>query len=110
MHSESHISPDGQLRFLVIRMPDGEITMGFEGYPWHTHGDTVAAFASDSLEAAAERFVGDLLSGKSVIAVSTAAGTIRNVWITEDPAQERKHCEPGQTLEFRLWDGTKVDA
>jgi len=38
---EEHVSPDRLLRLLVVR-EDGDITIGFAGYPWHTHGDVVA--------------------------------------------------------------------
>src|SRR5438046_1455790 len=37
---EEHQSPDGLLRLIVQRDDDGDIAIGFEGYPWHTHGDT----------------------------------------------------------------------
>jgi len=107
----AHISPDGTLQFLVIRTPDGDITMGFSDYPWHTHGDVQAAVrnSSESPEAAAERFVDELLSNKLVIAISIVAGTIRDIWIADDPEANRKWCQDGETIEFRLWDGTKVD-
>jgi hypothetical protein len=41
MIDSDRVSPDGALRFLV-RSPDGDITLGFAGYPWHTHGDVLA--------------------------------------------------------------------
>ncbi len=39
---EEYLSPDGCLRLVVIR-ETGDITLGFEGFPWHTHGDVLAA-------------------------------------------------------------------
>jgi hypothetical protein len=94
----------------VIRTPDGDITMGFEGYSWHPHRDVVNAFSSDSPEVATARFVDDLISSRSIIAISTIAGTIRDVWITDDPAEELKYWDQSKTVEFRLWDGTKIVA
>jgi hypothetical protein len=107
MIDSDHVSPDGALRFLV-RSPDGDITMGFDGYPWHTHGDLLADLPSMSPEDAAKRFVSDLISNKLIIAVAKVSGTVRNVWITDDPADDLRHCPPEETIEFRLWDGTKI--
>lgn len=38
---EVHTSPDGALRLWIVH-DLGDITMGFEDFPWHTHGDVVA--------------------------------------------------------------------
>ncbi len=35
--SSEHVSPNGALTFIVQREP-GDITLGFEGTPWHTRG------------------------------------------------------------------------
>jgi hypothetical protein len=107
MVDSDHISPDGALRFLV-RSPDGDITMGFDGYSWHTHGDVLAALSSASPEDAANRFVVDLISNALIIAVAKVSGTVRDIWITDDPADDLRHCLPEETIEFRLWDGTKI--
>lgn len=105
-----YTSPDGALRFLVTA-PDGDITMGFAGYSWHTHGDTLGTAAHQGgAEAATRRFIDDLLSSRSIIAVLSVGGRVKDVWITDDVAKERKWCQPGETLEFRLWDGTKIEA
>jgi hypothetical protein len=102
-----HVSPDGALRFLV-RSADGDITIGFDGYPWHTHGDVLAALSSVRPEDAAKRFVADLISNKLIIAVATVTGTVRDVWITDDLTNDLRRCPPEETIEFRLWDGTKI--
>ena len=39
---EEHISPDGRLRFLIAADPDGDLALGFDGFPWHTHADTLS--------------------------------------------------------------------
>jgi hypothetical protein len=99
------------LRFLVVCTADGDVTMGFEGYPWHTHGDTVAAFSSDSPEAATQRFVDDLLCGRSIIAMSTVAGAIRDIWITDEPAAERQFCGRNGRVPALGWDeGRRLSA
>jgi hypothetical protein len=103
-----YLSPDGGLRFLV-RAPDGDITMGFDGFPWHTHGDILAALSSGTPAEATQRYVADLISNKLIIAVSKVSGTIRDVWITDDPASDRHACPAGEAIDFRLWDGTKVE-
>ena len=107
MIDSDHISPDGALRFLV-RSPDGDITMGFDGFGWHTHGDLLAAMPSESPEKAAEHFVAMLTAGELIIAISKVSGTTRDIWITADPAADLRYCPAAETLEFRLWDGTKI--
>ena len=36
---ERHTSPDGLLELIVDRADDGDWTVGFDGFAWHTHGD-----------------------------------------------------------------------
>jgi hypothetical protein len=36
---EEHRSPDGLLQLVVRQAEDGDIIIGFDGYPWHTHPD-----------------------------------------------------------------------
>jgi hypothetical protein len=107
MIDADHVSPDGALRFLV-RSPDDDITMGFDGCPWHTHGDVLAALPSLSPEDAANRLVADLTSNKLIVAVLKVSGTVRDIWITDDLVRDLRHCLPEETIEFRLWDGTKI--
>jgi hypothetical protein len=107
MIDSDYVSPDGALRFLV-RSPDGDITLGFDGSPAHTHGDVLAALSSESPEDAAKRYVSDLISNKLIIAVSKVSGIVRDIWITDDPADDLRYCQPEESIEFRLWDGTKI--
>jgi hypothetical protein len=106
-----HVSPDGQLKFIVI-CPDGDLTMGFDGFPWHTHGSIVAALSGDDEISATERYVADLVGSHSVIALRRTAGVLKDVWITDDPAGAVEDCKrygtSDETVEFRLWDGTAV--
>ena len=103
---EQHLSPDGMLTFIVGR-EDGEVCLGFEGYPWHTHPDLLAADGV-SPEAATRQFVDALLAGRTVIVVSRAGSTVRDVWITDDAESELKNKMPDETLEFRYWDGQQA--
>lgn len=68
----------------------------------------LAARSSVSPEDATKRFVADLISNKLIIAVAKVSGTIRDIWITDDPANDLRYCPPEETIEFRLWDGTKI--
>ena len=67
MEQEEHVSPDGTLRLVVVRDDEGDGTLGFAGFRWHTHGDALAAsypFDNSSgltPESAARRFVQDVM-------------------------------------------------
>jgi hypothetical protein len=99
--------------------------MGFEGFAWHTHGDVLAALAAgetvssfrssrtpenaaESIAGSVEQFIADLFAGKLIVAVSKASGSFQDVWITDDPASDLRHCPPEEAIEFRRWDGTSV--
>jgi hypothetical protein len=99
-----HVSPDDRLRFVVER--DGQyISLGFEGFSWHTHADMLASAFGTSEALAVERFVDDLLGDRCIIAVSRIAGTIRDVWITTDPQSDLHYASDDEVLEFRYWSG-----
>jgi hypothetical protein len=102
-----YVSPDGTLCFLV-RAPEGDLTMGFDGCPSHTHGDILAVLGEtgETPEEATKRYVHDLISSKLIIAVATVQGKIRDIWITDDPLDNLRYCPPDETIVFRLWDGT----
>jgi hypothetical protein len=102
-----HVSHDGALRF-PVRSPEGDIALGFDGCAWHTHGDVLAALFAVSPEDAARRFAADLVSNRLIIAMATVSGTVRDIWITDDLANDLRHCLPEETIGFRLWDGTKI--
>jgi hypothetical protein len=73
-----YLSPDSQLRFVVCH--DGQdVSLGFEGFQWHTHADVLASEFGTSEELAVNRFVRDLLSDRSILVVSRIGGTIRDV-------------------------------
>jgi hypothetical protein len=106
-----YVSPDGQLRFLVT-CPDGDWTIGFDGFPWHTHGSILAELSGQDEIAAIERFVADLTGNISVIVLTRRSGVLTDVWITDDRPTVLSDCKryggPDETIQFRLWDGTAV--
>ena len=106
-----YVSPDGQLRLLVL-CPDGDWTLGFDGFPWHTHGSILASLSGKDEEVAIGDFVADLTSGRSVIAMKLINGAVADVWVTDDPADDlagsQKYGPDDETMEFRRWDGSAV--
>jgi hypothetical protein len=113
VEDRKYVSPDGQLCLLVIS-PDGDLTIGFDGAPAHTHGSILAELSGLDEESAAEQFIAGIIESRKVIAIWRAAGEIREIWIPEHNYQSLQdvilNLEPGETVEFRLWNGTKIDA
>jgi hypothetical protein len=105
---ERHTSCDQLLRLVVIRNDDGDISIGFEGNPWHTHADVLAAENAVSEAKAVEEFVGRILNDEQPIAIARVRGNIIDVWPTDDPAGELKYNQPDESLEFRYWNGDIV--
>jgi hypothetical protein len=115
MGEQEYISPDRQLRLLVTS-PDGDVTIGFAGCPAHTHGSILAdLFQCDEAEAV-RRFVSDIVQSRVVIAIWRTGGQLKDIWLPEHEGQTlrdeiarlARHGEPRDTIEFRLWDGTKI--
>jgi hypothetical protein len=104
-----YVSPDGALAFLVIRDPD-DITLGFEGYPWHTHGDILAELSGDVTEQAVHRFVEDLLGNALVIAVISVDGVIADVRPKDDPETPDRYQPENEQIQLRYWSGAPFRA
>jgi hypothetical protein len=106
-----YVSSDGQLKFLVT-CPEGDWTIGFDGFPWHTHGSILAALSGRDEVSAIQHLIDDLTGNISVIALKKIAGILTEVWISEHPAEDLSACKRygavDETMEFRLWDGTTV--
>lgn len=108
--NESNVSPDGLLRLKVIRDVD-DTTLGFEGYPWHTHGDVIAGELEligergVSPEDAACRFIQDVVSGRMPIGVVRVDGQITDVWASYLPNTDDPYRPDLEHLELRRWDG-----
>jgi hypothetical protein len=107
-----YVSPDGQLKFLVT-CPDGDWTIGFDGFPWHTHGSILAALSGQDELPAVERFLADLIGNVSMIILTRISGKLVDVWVSDDPAQDLSDCKrygsADDTVDFRLWNGARVD-
>lgn len=105
---EQHDSPDGALRLLVIREDDGNISIGFSGCSWHTHGDVLAAESGKPEAVAIRKFVDRILADHVLITVSRLQGEVHDIWPTDDPLKELKFEQVAEALEFRRWSGAKV--
>ena len=99
-----HVSPDGLLRFLVLDA-EGDLTLGFDGYPWHTHGDILASLSGLPEPEAVRRFLDDLFGDKSTIALWGVPGELRDVWVSEEPTRDAAYPLDGETIELRYWSG-----
>jgi len=103
MERDEHLSPDGQLTRVVIR-GDGDTTIGFDGFEWHTHGDLLAAsypLADTSgltPEMATRRFVDDVVSNRAVITVLKSSGKVRDVWVTNDVEADLRYRPPDEHI------------
>ncbi len=104
-----YVSPDGQLKFLIT-CPDGDWTIGFEGFPWHTHGSILAELSGKDEVSAVETFLASLTDNVSVIALKRIAGDLKDVWISDNPAEDllrnKQYGEINELIEFRFWNGT----
>ena len=105
---EEQCSPDGWLRLIVTRDDDGDIVIGFDGFPWLTHGDILASLSGLPEKEAVRRFVDRVVGGGQVIAVSRVNGEVREIWPTDDQSGEYKYKPADESLEFRHWSGELV--
>jgi hypothetical protein len=101
----TYTSPDGALRFRVTK-EHGDITLGFENFLWHTHGDLLAWWYACPEEAAVKRFIEDLVQSRTMIAIARRDGRIVDIRVTDDPQAGLRWKPYGETLEFRYWNGT----
>jgi hypothetical protein len=106
-----YVSPDGQLKFLIT-CPDGDWTIGFDGFPSHTHGSILAELSGQDEVTAVERVLADLIGNVSVIALTRISGELTDVWVTDNPEgalrDSGKYGQAGETIEFRLWNGMPI--
>jgi len=107
---EEYVSPDGRLRFLVVAHPDGDLTLGFDGFPWHTHADILASLSGMGTAEAIRRYVEDLLDDEAVVALWGVPGEVRDVWISEDPARDVGYPTEGEVINLRYWSGRPWNA
>ena len=105
---EEHFSPDRLMRLIVTRNADGDVSIGFDGFGWHTHGDILAALAGLPEKEAIRQFVDQIIGDHQIIVVSRVDGEVRDIWPTDDPKQEFEYKPPEESLEFRRWSGCIV--
>lgn len=89
---EEYRSPDGLLHLTVTVASDGDMTIGFRGFPWHTHADTLAVTRNQLEEDAATSFVREILQDRAIIAMLHVDEILQDVWITVEPEKELIHC------------------
>ena len=107
---ERHLSPDGLLQLIVDLADDGDWSVGFDGFQWHTHGDLLMWDYGGSPESAVRAFVDDVLASRQVIVISRLDGAIHNAWMTADPLyDDMKYADPNETIEKRFWNGQPFD-
>jgi hypothetical protein len=100
---ERYVSPDGEL-VLVVVWEEADVTLGFEGSAWHTHGDILAASLGATVEQAVQRFVDDLLSDRSVIAIGSFDWSPLYIWVED--GSEGVDEDPG--VRRRYWSGRRA--
>jgi hypothetical protein len=93
------------LRLLVNAAPDGDLALGFDGFPWHTHADLLAEACGLEEGAAVRRFLDDLLNDRTVIALWGVPGEVRDVWVSEEPDRDAVYPLEGEVIELRYWSG-----
>lgn len=98
---KEYVSPDNTLRLVVDRDEAGELTIGFHGYQWHTHGVVLAEISGLPLAQAVDAFVEAILDGTELIAISSIDGIPVDAWVSDDCRYLRKHLDPGESMSFR---------
>ncbi|MEO7326403.1 MAG: hypothetical protein ABIW82_16395 [Dokdonella sp.] len=104
MPTERYTSPDGMFTLVVDPADD---TIGFEGHFWRIHVDQLTSFRIDPPIATVTQLIEALADRRLVVVISRFDDTgdaIRDVWITHDPATEKRCSDDGESLEFRYWD------
>src|SRR5262245_23848066 len=97
--TQRYDSPDGRLHFIVVTDHTGDISLGFDGFTWHTHADILAAEYQLPESEAVNHFINDLLNNRKIIALSKINGTLADVWITTNPADEQRYLQADETIE-----------
>jgi len=103
---ERYLSPDGLLQLIVDLADDGDWSVGFDGFAWHTHGDMLKFDYGGTPESAVRSFVNEVLESRRVIVISHVDGAIHDAWTAGDvPLDEMKYAAPNETIELRYWNG-----
>lgn len=115
MDTERFVTPDGEIELVVVR-ESGDITLGFAGFPWHTHGDVLvgeyalAGLTIEGPEQAVERFLYDLTTNVAPISILRKCGSITDIWATVEYPEPDKYLAPDESVEIRYWNGGASNA
>jgi len=105
---EEHLSDDRLLTFKVVE-ENGDVILGFDEFPWHTHGDILASLSGLPVPEAVRQFVDSILTDNVVLALRRVRGEIADVYPAEDPHEEledlRKYGVADESISFRYWSG-----
>jgi hypothetical protein len=107
---ECHKSRDGLLTFLITQDDDGDITIGFDGFGWHTHGDLLTALSNLSEADALAQLTANVLNDRKVIVLHFVRDKLDDVWLAEDPTEEiedaKRYGKSDERFELRYWSGS----
>ena len=115
-HSNPHcllvfLSPDKVLKLLVMKQ-DGGLSLGFEGYQWHVHGDMLLAeYEAETEDAAVGYFIHDLFTGARAVIIHKRGGGVVDISVGyrsdspfySDPRND-PYSKPDESVEVRRWD------
>ena len=104
---EYHASPDGALALTIVDNTEGDPTVSFHGFQWHTHASMLAELSGLAPQQALRQYVADILEDRAIIAVLTIGGEIDDIWVTDSPETDVEHQQHGEHIQFRYWSGRK---
>jgi hypothetical protein len=112
--AREYTSPDGLLT-LVVTIEANDTTIGFAGYPSHSHGGILfATYGLEELDGlgdadAVNKLASMIMNNELVIGVFKNDGKIVDVFF-DNPAfrGDSNPLEPNESIEYRRWNGDKV--
>ncbi len=110
--TERYSSPDGMLTLIVVRQ-EGDITIGFDGLPWHTHPDNIANLRGENdKEQALRKYLEDLFNDRLPIVLMMKGDVVSEPYILNfpDEAVDSKDFEPDESYKLRFWGGSTKKA
>ena len=108
---ETHVSPDGALTLIVFY--GAEAWIGFDGFPWHVHGDLL----DDDPPAVIARIAKGVLADKIALELRWRGGVLVDVSalvdgvgepiedVADHMARAEKYKLPDERIEQRMWSG-----
>ncbi len=101
--------PDGSLRLLVTK-PGGDLSIGFQGYGWHTHGSILAELSGQTEEEALGSFIRDIIEGVRKVYILKNKDVIVDVWVDEclpentaEDVVSDPYLEADEVIELKRW-------